>query len=84
MEAGDRGATAELSVQAGRNNSYFDNARHELRLTGFNGANALQITTTGDNSKVRIHYIIRGEPSFVHNFYIVFRLARTVGSHDKP
>ena len=48
-------------------------------LTGLNGSNALQITTTVDNSKVRVHYIIRGEPSFDTNYDIVFRLARTVG-----
>ena len=48
-------------------------------LEGFNGSNTLQITTTADNSKLRVHFVIRGDPSIDQNYRIIFRLARTVG-----
>ena len=49
-------------------------------VNGFTGStNSLQITTTSDNPTIRIHYIIRGEPDFDANFYLLFRLNRTVG-----
>ena len=47
-------------------------------VNGFTGSNALSITTLTSNSKIRVHFSIRGEFSMtsVHNAY--FRLSRSI------
>ena len=58
-------------VTTNYNNSFTD-------IAGFTGSNLLQITTLRANSKVRVHFIIRGESNNVNVHDLQFNLVRRV------
>ena len=50
-----------------------------LDINGLNGSDALQITTLAANSKIRLHYTIRGELSNYMGNDLLFQLRRDIG-----